>query len=56
MTICHLQATGTIELYFYGELEASARIDVDQHLTTCADCRQALEDMRTIQAALADTA
>ena len=54
MTICHLQATGTIELYFYGELEATARIDVDQHLTTCADCRQALEDMRTIQAALAD--
>ena len=53
MTICHLQATGTIELYFYGELDARARLDVEAHLTSCADCRQALDDMRTIQAALA---
>jgi hypothetical protein len=53
MTICHLQATGTIELYFYGELDARTRLDVDDHLTSCADCRQALGDMRTIQAALA---
>jgi len=53
MTICHLQATGTIELYFYCELDARARLDVEAHLTSCADCRQALDDMRTIQAALA---
>ena len=53
MTICHLQATGTIELYFYGELDARARLDVETHLTSCADCRQALDDMRTIQEALA---
>lgn len=53
MTICRLQATGTIELYFYGELDARARLDVETHLTSCADCRQALDDMRTIQAALA---
>jgi hypothetical protein len=53
MTICHLQASGTIELYFYGELDAPARVDVERHLTSCADCRQALDDMRTIQAVLA---
>ena len=53
MTICHLQATGTIELYFYGELDTRSRLDVETHLTSCADCRQALDDMRTIQAALA---
>lgn len=53
MTICHLQAAGTIELYFYGELDARARLDVETHLTSCADCRQALDDLRTIQAALA---
>ena len=53
MTICHLQAAGTIELYFYGELDAQARTDVERHLATCAECRQALDDMRTIQQALA---
>jgi anti-sigma factor RsiW len=53
MTICHLQAAGTIELYFYGELDAPARTDVERHLATCAECRQALDDMRTIQEALA---
>jgi anti-sigma factor RsiW len=53
MTICHLQAAGTIELYFYGELDAHARTDVERHLATCAECRQALDDMRTIQEALA---
>jgi hypothetical protein len=53
MTICHMQAAGTIELYFYGELDARGRTDVERHFVTCAECRQALEDMRTIQEALA---
>lgn len=53
MTICHLQATGTIELYFYDELDAPVRLDVERHLAACADCRQVLDDMRTIQAVLA---
>jgi Putative zinc-finger len=54
MTTCHLQAPGTIALYFYGELDASARADVEQHLTTCGECRLALDDLRTIRAALAN--
>ena len=53
MTICLLQAAGTIELYFYDELDARARTDVERHLAVCAECRQALDDMRTIQEALA---
>ena len=53
MTICHLQAAGTIELDFYGELDQAARADVERHLTSCADCRQAVEDMQTIRTALA---
>jgi hypothetical protein len=52
--ICHLQAAGTIELYFYGELDAAARADVQRHLTTCMECRRALEDMRVIRVALAN--
>lgn len=52
MTPCTTQATGKIELYFYDELEPDVRLVVANHLRSCRDCRQALEEMATIRAAL----
>ena len=42
---CDIQAAGTIELYFYGELPPDERAAVQAHLKRCAACRQALEDL-----------
>ena len=53
MTMCFVQAAGTIELYFYDELDRAARNDVERHLAICAECRQALGELKTIQQALA---
>lgn len=50
---CHVQASGAIELYFYGELEPAERESVSRHVSHCADCRLALEQMGVIQQALA---
>lgn len=51
---CDLQAAGTIELYFYGELPQPERAAVQAHLARCAECRAALEDLSVIRAALAN--
>ena len=53
MTTCIVQGAGTIELYFYDELDAPARAEAARHLATCAECRHALDEMREIQSALA---
>jgi hypothetical protein len=53
MKTCSVQRSGAIELLFYDELAGRHRAFVEQHLTTCAECRQALEDMSVIRAALA---
>jgi len=50
---CEQQASGTIELYFYGELPLAARVDVQSHITQCAECRAALDDLSVIRSALA---
>jgi hypothetical protein len=50
---CEIQSAGTIELYFYGELPLADRPAVQAHLKQCAECRQALEDLTDIRAALA---
>ena len=50
---CDIQASGTIELLFYGELTIDERAPVQAHLAECADCRQALEDLSVIRTALA---
>ena len=50
---CHLQASGTIELYFYGELPLAERVEVQAHIGRCAECRAALDDLSVIRAALA---
>jgi Putative zinc-finger len=53
MTTCVRQASGEVELYFYDELEPSARASVEQHLLSCAECRSVLEELTTIRSALA---
>jgi hypothetical protein len=49
---CGFLAAGTIELYFYEELDEPERTEVRQHLSRCAACRDALDDLATIRAAL----
>jgi hypothetical protein len=49
---CDVQAAGTIELYFYGELSPAVRTEVQEHLRHCTECRRALEDLSVIRAAL----
>lgn len=50
---CEVQTAGTIDLYFYGELAIADRAAVQAHISGCAECRQALEDLSVIRAALA---
>jgi anti-sigma factor RsiW len=53
MTTCFEEAAGTIELYFYGELDEDARGRLEQHLSTCPKCRHALNELYVIRRALA---
>jgi len=50
---CDVQSSGTIELFFYGELDAAAQARVTAHLPGCVPCREALEELRVIRDALA---
>lgn len=50
---CEIQAAGTIELLFYDELPDAHRRDVEAHLSRCAECRRALDDLSVIRTALA---
>ena len=52
MTRCDVQASGAIELHFYGESSAGERASVERHLSGCAECRRALEEMSIIRSAL----
>ena len=53
MTRCGIQASGSIELYFYDELEPGVRASIERHLHTCLHCAEALEELRVIREALA---
>lgn len=52
MTTCLVQASGSIELYFYGELDDVSRHKTEQHLRVCGQCRQALNELAIIRSAL----
>jgi Putative zinc-finger len=52
MTTCDIQASGSIELYFYGELEGAERQDLARHVRGCEPCRRALEELAVIREAL----
>jgi hypothetical protein len=53
MTRCDIQHSGALDLYFYGEITPFERRDLDTHLAACAECREALDELRTIRSALA---
>lgn len=53
MTPCDVQASGAIELWFYGELDPDERRRIEFHLAVCAECRGALDELKTIRNALA---
>jgi hypothetical protein len=53
MNTCELSETLDVELYFYDECAAADRARVSAHLRDCAPCRQRLDDLHAIRAALA---
>jgi hypothetical protein len=53
MTTCREQASGAIELLFYGELPPARRVEVERHLVSCRVCRAAFDDLHEISQALA---
>lgn len=53
MSLCDIQESGAIELYFYGELTAAEHARVDLHLRGCRECAEALTELRWIREALA---
>ena len=53
MSTCEVQASGAIELLFYGELREPDRAEVERHVRHCEDCRRAFDDLVTIRTALA---
>ena len=50
---CRIHDSGAIELYFYGELPPSERVNVHAHLRQCAECRRVLDELAIIRAGLA---
>lgn len=53
MMPCEIQASGAIEQWFYGELDPDERRGIEFHLAACAECRGALDELKTIRSALA---
>ncbi|HET7620120.1 MAG TPA: zf-HC2 domain-containing protein [Vicinamibacterales bacterium] len=53
MTACDWFDSPRVALYFYGELDPAERERMAAHLRECAECRQALEDLRVVREALA---
>ena len=52
-TYCERSASGTIELYFYGDLAPDDRLEIQRHVEGCATCQAVLDDLATIRSALA---
>ena len=50
---CDLQQRGSVELFFYDELDDASRVEMAAHFRGCRDCAAALEDLRIIREALA---
>jgi anti-sigma factor RsiW len=50
---CDVHASGSIDLYFYGELEPAEREAADRHMAACRECREALEELTVIRETLA---
>jgi hypothetical protein len=53
MTTCSVQESGTIELYYYGELDEPERSRVADHVRGCRQCADMLRELKVIGVALA---
>jgi hypothetical protein len=53
MTGCAIHDAGSVELYFYDELDLAERAAVGEHLRHCRQCKAALEELGVIREALA---
>ena len=51
MTTCDVQASGAIELYFYGELEGMERRSIADHVESCGPWPAARAHMARLRAA-----
>ena len=52
-TPCELQQRGSVELFFYDELDEASHIEMASHCRRCRDCAAALEDLKIIRNLLA---
>ena len=52
-TPCDLQQRGSVELFFYDELDDASRVEMAAHFRGCRDCAAALEDLKIIREVLA---
>jgi hypothetical protein len=50
---CALLQRGSVELFFYDELDAVTRTEMTAHFRECIDCAAALEDLKVIREVLA---
>jgi anti-sigma factor RsiW len=50
------EAEGFLDAYLDGELESSQRLELDQHLSECSECRAALEERRQFRSFFAANA
>ena len=53
MTTCERHTSGDLDLYFYDELNPSDRRRVEAHLSSCSECRSALDELHVIREVLA---
>ncbi|MEO6213303.1 MAG: hypothetical protein ABIP65_06715 [Vicinamibacterales bacterium] len=51
--VCEQIEAGAVELYFYDDMSAAARVGMAAHVAQCRDCAIALEELKVIRAALA---
>ena len=50
---CERSSSGVLDLYFYDELAPEEREATSTHVASCAQCREALDDLALISQALA---
>jgi anti-sigma factor RsiW len=53
MTVCGVQLSGAIDLYFYEELPPDKRREIERHVRRCSACRDGLAELALIRSSLA---
>jgi hypothetical protein len=53
MTVCGVQLSGAIDLYFYEELPPDKRREIERHVRRCSACQDGLAELALIRSSLA---